>query len=359
MSRARRIAGLLAGLLAALCLAGCGAAPTTTENPTGGLPPAPAGYAVVAPELPRPTSPEAAAATKARGDAAFLAGTMVYRGATAGLVIGELVDGGARYEERSVVYVRDAASDVVVKDERWAFVAAGPQGITVVDVSEPRKPRAVALIETPGAAVRLSLRGDLLLVADGSMGAAIIDVRDPRTPRPIAAWRSKGYVKHAVFGDAGAIFVAEGTAGVARLAFDGEALSEVWRLDTEGEARAICLRGGSLYVADGAAGIAAIDVSGAAPAEVGRLALADMARDVAVTADGRWAFVASGDDGVVMIDLAKADGPASAGAFPLEKPVNRVLLDGDRLVLGNDSAGLAILDVAEPAKPVQLFPKKD
>jgi len=352
MSRALRFALPLASL----CLSACGAAPTSTENPTGGLPPPPPGYDVVAPELPSPTSPEAAAATKGRGDSACLVGELVYRGSTAGLVIGALTGGGAGTEERSVVYLRDAGSDVVVKDG-VAFVATGPQGIAVIDVSDPRKPRTLASIETPGAAVRLELRDDLLLVADGSMGAAIVDVTDPRSPRPIAAWRSEGYVKHAIFGDGGAIYAAQGTAGLSRLAFDGEALTEVWRLDTAGEARAVSVRGGTALVADGPAGIAAIDVSGAAPVEIGRLALADMARDVVATEDGRWAFVASGDDGVITVDVAKPGSMALANALALEKPVNRVRLYGTRLVLGNDSAGLAILDVSEPAKPAKVFPK--
>jgi hypothetical protein len=228
----------------------------------------------------------------------------------------------------------------------------------VIDVSDLRKPRALAVIETPGAAVRLDLRGDLLLVADGSMGVGVVDVKDPKTARPIAAWRSRGYVKHAIFGDGDAIFVAEGTAGVSRLAFDGDQLTEVWRLDTAGEARAVSVRGGTVLVADGPAGIAAIDVSGAAPTEIKRLALADMARDVVATEDGAWAFVASGDDGVVTVDVAKAGGMAVANALALDKPVNRVRLYGKRLVLGNDSAGLAILDVTDPGKPIPVFPKK-
>jgi hypothetical protein len=353
MSRALGFVLSLTALAAA-----CGAAPPLSGPPTGGLPPAPDGWAIVAPALPHPTSPEAAAATKARGDAAFLDGDLVYRGATAGLVIGELVDGGARYEERSTVYLRDAASDVVVKGGKWAFVASGPQGITVVDVSDPRDPRVVALIDTPGAAVRLELRDDLLLVADGSMGVGVVDVKDPKSPRPVAAWRSKGYVKHAIFGEGGAVYAAEGTAGVARLAFDGEGLAEVWRLDTEGEARAVTLAGGTLFVADGPAGIAAVDVSGPAPKALGRLALADMARDVAATEDGRWAFVASGDDGVIAIDAVKPGAMAIASALALEKPVNRVRLYGSRLVLGNDSAGLGILNVTRPDKPELEFPRK-
>jgi len=354
MSRAiRAITSALAAVLAA-----CGAAPPAVEPPpTGGLPPGPEGYRVVVPEILAPRAAEAAATTKARGDAAFLVGDLVYRGATAGLVVGELVDGGARYEERSTVYLRDAGSDVVVRDGA-AFVACGPQGIAVIDVNDPRAPKPLAAIETPGAAVRLDLRGDLLLVADGSLGAAIVGVADPRSPRPIAAWRSAGYVRHAIFADDGAIYVAQGAAGVARLAFDGEALTEVWRLDTPGDARAVAVRGGRLYVADGPAGLAVIDVSGAKPAEVGRLALADMARDVVATADAKWAFVASGDDGVIAIDVSNPAAPALAGALALEKPVNRVRLYGDRLVLGNDSAGLAIVGVSEPGRPVLVFPRK-
>lgn len=355
MSRARRFALPFA----CLALAACGAAPGSTERPTGGLPPGPAGYRVVAPELPIPTSPEAAAATKGRGDAAILVGDLVYRGATAGLVIGALVDGGARYEERSTVYSRDAASDVVVKDGRWAFVATGAQGVAVIDAADPREPSAVAVIETPGAAVRLDLSGDLLLVADGSMGVGVVGVADPGSPRPIAAWRAEGYVKHAIFGEGMEIYAAAGTEGLVKLAFDGEALVELWRIDTPGEARAVCLRGGIAFVADGPAGLAAIDVSGEAPKEVGRVALEDMARDVTASADGRWAFVASGDDGVITVDAQKRERLAIAGALALDKPVNRVRLYEKRLVLGNDSAGLAILDVSEPSKPVREFPRKD
>jgi hypothetical protein len=322
-------------------------APTTPEPP--------AGYSVVAPALPSPTSPEAAAATKGRGDAACIVGDLVYRGSTAGLVVGALADGGARYEERSALYLRDAVSDVVVKDA-IAFAATGPQGVVVIDVSDPRKPVAIATIDTPGAAVRLELQDGLLLVADGSMGVAVVDVTAPRRPRPLAAWRSKGYVKHAIFGGDGAIFVAEGTAGVTRLALAGGALEEVWRLDTPGEARAVRLRGSTLFVADGPAGVAALDVAGERPRETGRLALADMARDVDVSLDGATAFVASGDDGVITVDLSRAGAMAIANALPLEKPVNRVTLQGDRLVIGNDSAGLGILDVTDPAEPRRVFP---
>jgi hypothetical protein len=342
------------GIGLAVLLSACsGARPAPSGTPAP--PEMPAGYSVTSPSLPAPTSPEAAAATKGRGDAAFLSGAIVFRGSTAGLVVGELLDDGTRYEERSVLYLRDAASDVVVKDG-VAFVASGPQGVTVVDVSDPRKPVAIALVQTPGAAVRLELRENNLLIADGSMGVAILDVSTPKSPLPAAAWRSKGYVKHAIFADDGTIYVAEGTSGVTRLAFDGRTLTEVWRLDTAGEARAVCLRGGTLFVADGPDGIAAIDVSGAQPKEIGRLPLADMARDVEVTPDGAVAFVASGDDGVITVDLTKPAAMAVAGALPLEKPVNRVRLYGQRLVIGNDSAGLGILDVSNPDKPVRIFP---
>jgi len=141
-----------------------------------------------------------------------------------------------------------------------------------------------------------------------------------------------------------------------RLAFDGKALTEVWRLDTPGEARAIRMKGDTLYVADGPAGIAAVAIEGAQPKEMKRLALADMARDLDISADGAFAFVASGDDGVITVDLSKADALSQVNAMPLAKPVNRVTLYENRLIVGNDSAGLGILDISAPAKPIRVFP---
>ena len=47
-----------------------------------------------------------------------------------------------------------------------------------MDVEHPTRPRPLAVIDTPGEAWDVELRGGLAFVADGSAGLRILDVSD-------------------------------------------------------------------------------------------------------------------------------------------------------------------------------------
>jgi hypothetical protein len=337
----------------AALLVGCGATSPTPDTPAPGEGESAelGGLVVFDPPVIDPPSVEAAAKTKARGDAAFVDGKVVYRGATAGLVIGELED--EKLLERSVVYLPGAGNDVLLVGS-VAFVACGSAGVVAVDVSSIADPVPVAAVDTAGSALRLSLVGDALIVADGATGVAVIDVSTPAKPRPRAVWRSAGYVRQAIaVGEV--IYVAEGRAGISKLRLEAGALEHVWRHETAGQARAVALHDGMLLVADGPSGLALVDPgNGGAPVEIGRLALDDMARDVATSGDR--AFVATGDDGVIVVDVSKPDRPARTGEFVPEKPANRLRIVERRIYVGNDSDGLLVLDIADPDRPQKVFP---
>jgi hypothetical protein len=57
-----------------------------------------------------------------------------------------------------------------------AFLASRRLGITVLDVSNPGRPRTLAVIDTPGEAWDVQVVDDLVFVADGSAGLRILDV---------------------------------------------------------------------------------------------------------------------------------------------------------------------------------------
>lgn len=310
----------------------------------------------VEPEAIAPVSREAAAVTKSRGDAVWVDGSLVLRGASGGLVIDELGDGGDKVLERSVVYLPDAANDVIAH-KGVAFVACGPHGVVAVDIADPAKPKPLVTLKTRGAALRLSLLGERLLVANGSMGVVLLDVSDPKKPVPLSIWRSKGYVRHAVLTD-DAIFVAEDRSGVSMLTVDERGRMELaWRFDTGGQARAVRVNKDRLFVANGPAGLLLIGLdNGDEPKELGRLVLKDMARDVDVTGRGDRVFVANGDDGIITIDVSSPAAMKEVGAFVPDKPANRIRVEGDRLFVGNDSDGLLILDIANPDRLARVFP---
>ncbi len=341
---------------------GCGAAQKTSsiepEVKQSSHPPASfEGIRIGSPIAVEPRSLEAAAVIKARGDAVFASTGLIYRGASAGLLIGEIK--GNEFFERSILYLPGAVSDVVVSGA-YAYVACGPTGVVIVDVKRPSSPKALITIDTPGAASRLSLNDNLLIVADGVSGIIVIDVKKPLHPEIRATWQSSAYVRHAIMtGDK--IYAAEDRAGVAVLSYDAEpslaepSLRLMTRFDTDGQARMLYLDDTRLYVADGPGGLLVLDTAvPIRPRVLGKLELPDMARDV--TAIGSRAFVANGDDGLITVDVSDPTKPASMSVFSAEMPINRVRLDGRRLLIGNDSAGLLVIDATKPNELLQIFP---
>ncbi|MCU0663457.1 MAG: hypothetical protein MUC50_14160 [Myxococcota bacterium] len=342
-------------VLSSLIGLGCGAA-LPRDPSKGALTPSfgVAAYVSTAPPRLTPSSPEAAAANKPRGDAALRKGELVLRGSTAGLVVVELE--GTEALERSSVDLPGATSDLALVGG-LVYAAQGPAGLAVIDLADPTSPVTVSFLDTPGGCVRLWASGHDVVVAEGSLGLALLDASDARAPRATATWRGRDYVRHAVaYGQF--IYAADGRAGIAILERRGERLQEIGRLEPGGDARALFVQDERLLAALGGAGLAVFDVQAPAhPALLSLQKLKDAARDV--EADERNVFVAGGDAGLLILELAAEKRPAIVGTLPTPTPVNRVRLDGHRVLVGADSTGLLVVDVSDRAHPRQIYPGPD
>lgn len=342
---------LLGGVFVA-CATPCQRIEQQSSTPAAAPTPSFPDIRVVEPENVEPGFAEAAAATKSRGDAAFGAEGFIFRGATAGLIIGKLEE--ATFFEKSVVYLQGAANDIVVQGQ-YAFVACGPAGVAVVDVGDPLRPRVVRIVDTPGGAVRLSLAREKLIVADGSQGVVLLDVSAPTNPKPSAHWIGEGYIRHAVAVE-NYIFAAEDDRGVAVLSLAQGELALVTRIETEGYARALAVQDNRLYVADGPEGVAVIDVEKPTDSRIiGRLKTPDLARDVVV--QQKRIYVASGDGGLVEVDVRDPSNMTQRRILKPEMPVNRVNYAGGELLVGNDAGGLIVVDIKVPESPKQVYPE--
>jgi len=111
---------------------------------------------------------------------------------------------------KQVGYFDCAGGGQVVVDGRVAFIAhmKAPHGTTVVDVSDPSRPRQLASIEVPAGTHSHKVRAanGLMLVnreahgqsssPNAPRGLGIYDVSNPSRPREIALWRSGGTGVH-------------------------------------------------------------------------------------------------------------------------------------------------------------------
>ena len=162
------------------------------------------------------------------------------------------------------------ANDIVLEGD-LAFIAAGDAGLQVVDVSVPATPVVVGSVDTPGSAIALRVVADLVYLADGAQGLQVISIADPTLPIVIGSW------------------------------------------DTSGTANGLAVAGGIAVVSDLDSPIEVIDVSTpAAPVGLSIVPLAGQTFDVEVL--GSNAYVATSDD-LRVLDLSDPLLPIDRGAF--------------------------------------------
>ena len=83
----------------------------------------------------------------------------------------------------------------VVVQGNHAYVAAGENGLRVINVSNKSNPTEVAHYDTPGNACDVTVSGNYAYVADGSSGVRIIDVSNPSSPIEVGAYIRRGFAR--------------------------------------------------------------------------------------------------------------------------------------------------------------------
>ena len=94
-----------------------------------------------------------------------------------------------------------------------AFLADGGAGISVVDVSNRKKPRTVGSLSLGSVARAVHAQGKTLFAAAHTRGVAAIDVSNPRRPS-IAAWYDTADDARGIFADEDFVYAASGSGGV-------------------------------------------------------------------------------------------------------------------------------------------------
>jgi hypothetical protein len=193
-----------------------------------------------------------------------------------------------------------------------AFIAAGPKGLQIVDVSNPLYPSVVGTAGSAGSMKDVVVREGMAYAADGASGLAVFDVSDPGSPSLVSVF------------------------------------------ETPGSAEGVVLKENLAVLADGPSGIQVVDVSDpASPVSVGSLETGDVAEEVALSGD--YAYVANASSGLQIIDLSDPSSPRLHVSFPTSGYAKGLTVQGDKVLVGNlYDASLQVIDVSEPAAPVEL-----
>jgi len=256
--------------------------------------------------------------------------------------------------------LRGTVHDIAVWAPGLAFLAAGSDGVVLVDVSEPAAPRAVRRIETRGSARRLARRGDILYVADEIGGLVIVDAARPERATIRRTVSTRNQVRALAVRE-GVLALAEGAGGVR--VFDvrrADLPRDDTALDRRRSAADVLFVGDTLLVADGRDGLDAWrERSPGGWEKVSEMR--DLGRVESLSPGDGCVLAALGARGLAVLDVGD-DGAISVRAtavLPRSIPVARVTPVGDGIVVAAAGiGGLAAIDLSEPLVPRVLRPRK-
>lgn len=192
----------------------------------------------------------------------------------------------------------------------YAYVADGPAGLLVVDVSNPLTPGIVGTLDTSGNANDVRVVGNLAYVADGISGLQIIDVTSPALPT-LAGFTETPGVAWDVAIAGNYAYIADGDSGLQIIDISNPAVPLIFgSYDTPGTAKGVDVSGNVAVVADDSNGVRVIDITDPAnPQSMGVVSTYENAVDLAIK--GNTAFVAYYPyGGLKSVDIGSPASPA-------------------------------------------------
>jgi len=239
----------------------------------------------------------------------------------------------------------------------YVYVAAGNEGLRVVDVSDPHNPLEVGFYNTPGYAWDVFVSGSFAYVADGETGLQVIDVTTAYAPQFKGALDTPGTAMDVVISGSTA-YVADEDQGLRVLDVSNPAApTEVGFFKTASRAVGLAFSGAYVYVADDAAGLRIIDAANrSAPKEIGALDTPGNAYAVDINPVTNTAFVADSGAGLRAVDISTKTAPKEVGQFDVAGCyANDIKVAGSYAYLIDTAHGLRVLNITNPSELSQVF----
>ncbi len=231
------------------------------------------------------------------------------------LWIGDLSRPGS--PERTGVYYIPGIEQVVYSDSH-VFAAAGPEGVHIIDVSDPSRPEKKARLKTTHEAIGATVRNGLLVVSEKEEGVELFDVSDPGNPEKIGAWdtdasgnfyNNPAAVSNAVITDDRAYLLYNDGIRVLKLSEPGSP-EMIGFLPMKQRPRRATVRGNTMYVAC--------------------------------------------DDGFRVLNVRKPEDPSITGFYDTSGIVTDVDISEDTAYITEFDHGLSVLDISDHENPERI-----
>jgi hypothetical protein len=229
-----------------------------------------------------------------------------------------------------------------------AYVEAG--GLNIVDISNPLAPARIGRCPIDVAS-GVAVIGDDAYVTSYFDGLVVVDISDPRAPVRIASYGEYQNTDCVVAQD-GLLYALDRRSGLHILDVSDPHVPQcIGTYDAVAKGETVTISDNIAYLTEYFRGIHVIDVTNRADPQ--QLALFDQ-RTVNINARGTLAHNAAGDSGFNVISMEYPAAPVLLGScHTVDRAYGSVLYDNYAYVI-DDSAGITVIDVADPTDPVLL-----
>ncbi|MBA7486600.1 MAG: hypothetical protein GH155_01705 [Spirochaeta sp.] len=230
----------------------------------------------------------------------------------------------------------------------YAFVAAGANGLNIVDIADPANPRMLAALTTTDARA-VDCRDNYVYLADGSRGVKIIDISEPGKPVQVGARKTFAAQDLKLRGNY--LYVADGEKGLKVLNIsDPRYPVRVFSFDTF-NALSLTLREDYIYLADGDQGLKIFDISD--PLQPRLTASISQFKALAVDISHNFACVAAADQGIIIIDISNPLNPVRISSYDTNNALD-VTVSCDYAFVADGRWGIKVIDLADPSQPMEF-----
>lgn len=233
-----------------------------------------------------------------------------------------------------------------------AYLGQGPR-VQVFDLSQADSPHWLGESPIlPGMIEDMAVQDGYAYVATGAGGLRVLDLTDDSAPREVGGLNTTGPVVGVAVLGVHAYMAGYRDLSVVDVTQPAQP-REVARVYGIGHARALALAGDRLYVAMDS-WLAVLDLSSpAAPVLLG--STDHLPGEISsLVVDGSHILLAAGSAGLLVIDVADPSGPRHIGQLDTPGRAVDVALAAGRAIVADQGIGLTVADLANPAQPVVL-----
>jgi hypothetical protein len=229
----------------------------------------------------------------------------------------------------------------------YAYIASGRAGLNIVNVENPYAPQLTTTHPTEGFTCAIHVANSLAYLANGESGFQVMDVSRPTAPLVLAQQNSQP--AYAIVTEEDIAFVG----GTNVRIYDMRSPRYPYLIgscETPWPIWAIAKHGQALFTAHGERGWAVVSVDQYASLKlVGEISLPGYAMSVTTWND--YAYVAADSAGVQVVDVAEPTAPFLCGSYG-EHACRELAINGNLAFLCDESGGLVIVNVSNPYLPV-------